>query len=919
MRRSLLTAALLSVWPLSDAQAEKLVADEWYQLEMRDQSERRVLQHKTLPGLVQIQRFKTELVAPDFASSHRTFRGTASLVVSGSLTHPFSTAVNDPIIRIGFFSHQALARAWQRLTATPLMLTEHELRQALPHPSFHWVQDASHDGVFAPDSKTKIQLETQFTNVRLQMRALPELLVMIDGYNLEDPSPEDLRKIIEDGGVVDFTAAATWAHSVLLERPDWPEAERKKLIQSLSGVLKKMRPPLAHGALARLNALTSIMQAVAKPQDLEELLSASENVAVLMTSVGLTYYDSVREETEFDLPIHQIKSLPSLQEFLKSFTHGLQGVRSHALAELVRLSFDPLDFRHAPKSAFTVSEVQKHAKELLEPLSALNVNQLMLHVGENTDKQLKLLNFYVNARHAPVIATLLHWLHKNPDHVDSLGKNAAAKLGVQIVPALLRTFLEPIDPREREISRTMLLALAPEAQRAAIDALRGTGVILEDEIDIAEAVKAFEVHEQKALNRKADLLEQSIFTKDPNPKDAVLRMNLLADLARGTPERIEGRAKEIFPLLALVAKQTMQSAPVHSERALSMFSTLPFGAYKNEAHTQLTLTKVGLLESQGKLRKAIKVLYKEAPRLDNPHLRLKYSELSRQVIRNAIHHGKYAIAGRTLKKAKDFLPEDDRFEILEQELFVSRYKIAFVLGAIAVFSMVVSGAYVAARRLNVALRSMLKRRRSGTKARVKSSAPANNLEATQLGGPPPDTNEEFDHEDDFEEGEAGQNPATDSEDSVAVSAPPRSFADDFADDFDDELDRMEEEFQGADEPDEPGLSPAPPDSPQEPPAESDPAASAQEPSENLQGEHLPVPESDTAPNDGVNPLEKVEDLEFDGEASLDQAPASTPALKNVDDLEFSDQVEEDGQVQVLNPPSEQEAPRSDEDKVPNAA
>lgn len=902
VRRTLLTAALLGLWPDRPANASKLVADEWYQLAQSEQNERRELKFKTLPGLVQIKRFKTELVAPDFASTYQTFRGSASLVVSGTLVHPFATSIRDPLLRIGFLSHEALERTWRRLTATPLMLTEHELRQALPEPSFHWVQDVSDQETYARGSETKLRLETRFTNIRLQMRALPELMVMIDGYSLEDPTPKDLINIIEHGGVVDFTAAASWAHSVLLERPEWPEPERKKIIKSISTVLRAMRPPLEHGALARLNALTAIINAVAKPRDLEELLGASENVAVLMTSVGLSYYDSVREETEFDLPIHQIKSLPSLQEFLQSFTHALQEVRGHALAELVRLSFDPLDFRDAPRSAFSVSEVQKHAKALLDPLSPLDVNQLMVHVADEPQKQLQLLNFYVDARHAPVIATLLHWLHENPKHVDTLGIKAAAQLGAQIVPALLRTFLEPMDPQERRISRKMLLALPVQAQASAINALRGTGVLLDQKVDIAGAIASFESHEREALNRKSDLLEQSIFEAPANANDAVLRMNLLADLARTTPERVEGRAKEIFALLRSVAKQTMQIAPVHSERALTMFSSLPFGAFKPEAEIQLTLTKVELLEAQGKLRKALDALHKADPALTHPRFKLKYSQLSRQVIRNAIDEGQYPVAGRTLKAARPRLPNDDRFDILAQELFFSRYKLAFILGSIAILSMILCGAYVTAKRVASIIQTRLSSMRR-PKPTPKRPALSGELEATQLGAmSPANTDAQPIDAEQKPLDDPGQTPATELQSAPEIAAPVRTIADDFADDFDDELDRMIEDEGASDSGRADGSEQANPASSKE--NEALPKEEIQAVKEAQAGgpaEETPVPPKplDQASQDNVNSAQgdpANDELAFSDEGSStqkdpvndEQAPSASEPPPMNDELRFED-------------------------------
>lgn len=801
VRRSILTAAALSILTPGKVRAQELVADEWSALSEDDQIERRDLKFKTLSNLVKIKDFKTTIIAPGFASTYRTYRGAATMVVSGKVTHPFSTTVRDPIIRLGFLSSEDLELAWRRLTVSPLMLTEHELKLPLPTPSFHWIQDASEEGVFEPGQDLEIRIETKFRDIRLQMRSLPELFVMLDEYSLDDPSPDDLIKIIKHGGVADYAAVTSWAHGMILERPDWPEKERKKLVRQIIETLSTMRPPLKHGDLQGLNALMAMLHVVAQPEDLEAILASNTNVGVLMTSVGLSYYDAVRDELQFDLPVHKIRSLPSLQEFLKSFKHALQEVRRDSIPELVRLAFDPLDFREAPKDTFQVSKVQSEAKQLLEPLTPVNVNQLMVTGIGQPETQKRLLEFFVQARHAPAISTLLHWLHENPEEVEDLGVDAARSMGPLIVPALLRAFLEPRDARERQIARSMLLAIPPEAQPSAVAALRGSGAMLGQDAGIQEAIDAFEHHETQVMARKADLLEQSIFGPEAHQQSAVRRMGMLSDLARSVPGRIEPRAKEIFKLLATVAEETAQSAPTHSARALSLFESLPFGSFKPQARIALILTEAHLLALEGKINKARSHLLKQDPELQSTKIRLRYSKLSRQVIRQSIDTGKFPRASRVVHQAKTHLPHDGRLEVLERELYIAKHKIAFILGGIAGFVTFLGSTYLFARWAAPRLVAWRRRRKrnAGATADGQRDARKVSLEATQydVAGPPPSASLLADEAlDDNSQDEAF---LEELDASRARGSDLEASDTSFEDDFDDELDEFGSQLDAAQE------------------------------------------------------------------------------------------------------------------------
>lgn len=718
VRLLFLAAWVLAVLLPHPASAQEMVAEGWSQMSEEDRVERRKLAFKTLPALVKIDDFQAVLLAHGFSSSYQSYKGPARLIVSGSLVHPFSTSVHDVLIRIGFFEKKDLKRAWRRIRISPLMLTEKELGTRMPSPSFQWVHEASPQGEFLPKKPKKLLLETKFRSLQVHMRHFPEVLVMLDEYQLDNPSVGDMIKIVEGGGVVDHAALAKWAHESSIEKPDWKRSERKRLIRAIVKKIRNIRPPLGQGDLHRINALMALINLAARPEDLESLLIMERSVDVLMTSAGLTYYDAVREENEIEIPIHKIRTLPSLQEFLRSFKLALNQVRGEAVPELVRLSYDPLDFRDAPSDKFKVSSVQAQAKRLLEPLHSRSVQELMLSVVDQPKTQRRLLQIYVDLRHAPAISTLLHWLHENPENLDSLGIKAASTMGAAIVPALLRRFVEPQDALERKIAKRMLLALPEATHPLAVAALRGSGAMLAQDATMRQAIKAFETHEDQVASRKADLLEESIFGETASTVSGVRRMSMLEDLSRTAPARIPPRHREIADLLRVVALQHVNHAPLHSEKALRLLESLPFEEHREFTRTIQILVKAQIARDAANSKKAEKIILQADSELDNPKLRLAYSDIVRDRIRSDIATGSYSQASRSIAQAKKLLPNDSRLEVLTHELFMERYWLTFVLSGLAASSSILTLSYLFARWAAAALR----RRRKGRRTRKTSQS-----------------------------------------------------------------------------------------------------------------------------------------------------------------------------------------------------
>src|SRR5690606_32949919 len=154
----------------------------------------------------------------------------------------------------------------------------------------------------------------------------------------------------------------------------------------------------------------------------ESLLKLERPRKILHTSALLSYYLAVREEAFLGLPVHGMRDLPAQSKLLEGPEAALQAPRAPALHHLLRLAFDPLDFRDAPAAmASTSASLSAQAANLLAPLTTTDVVGVLNACAEDTNVEHEVLRFYVDARHQPAVDHLVDWLTDHPESISDLG------------------------------------------------------------------------------------------------------------------------------------------------------------------------------------------------------------------------------------------------------------------------------------------------------------------------------------------------------------------------------------------------------------------------------------------------------------------------------------------------------------------
>ena len=680
--------------------------------QLEDQAlDSRILEGRVIPNLVQIEGLAVRFSAQGFEMTRERYEGPVTMNVSGTLKHPFDTPVRDIRIRLIFLPHGALERAWRRMMASPLLLTDKELAEALPRPWMSWARRAFEKNTVAPGEIIDLSRTTDYEELALNPMDLPGYLALLDGYELEEPTAQDLIKIVQNGGVMDLAAVARWAESSELDHTRFEPNAQKRLISTIIARLDKMRAPMGHGGLIRLHTLLSLTRILASPNDLERLLELERSMQILLTSAGLTYYDAVEDENHIELPIHSVRELPSLVEYMESYKLALQNIRRMSFPRLLELAFDPLDFRNASKeSGLRVSKVQAQAKGLLEPLAPVNVNEILNAASEDVDMQRDILNFYIRAQHAPAVVPMMRWLQDHPYELEGVGLNAARQIGQPVVPTLLRYYLEPIDAQQRQIARAMILELPPEAAQDVLNAIRGSGILINRDAKLESALDAFEERERMVYARQADELEAEALGPDAQNTSLSRRLRAIEQLARIAPDRLQTRSKEVIELLAHAAERLHQSSPTESARAMEMMENLPLGQASLDALDKLAMVRARNALQDENAKIARKILIEHDPDLRVRQIRQLYGDITYDSARQSIYFDQFQTARSLITDGEKKLPEDPRFRLLRDDLFLAEYWPALVMGGLFSLSAALTSSFLAARGLTTFVRKLAQRR-----------------------------------------------------------------------------------------------------------------------------------------------------------------------------------------------------------------
>jgi hypothetical protein len=644
------------------------------------------LQGTFLPGLVHPE-LTVRLVADGLVGAIGPVTTPARIIVHGHLGNSLRSPLEELRVHIVLLAPEDSARALHRLTAPPLTLTDADFSQPLPRPMASAGEDLGGLESLVGAGSAPFTATADLGDLELDPRGLPRYLATVDGFRLVAPSVEDATRILESGGTADLVALGDWARRIADGETELGGEERKQLLEVACDVLRSLRAPPALGDLHRVQTVLALMRAASDASDLQRLLELERPAKILMAGALLSYDSAGLEEALLELPVHGVHLLPGRSEYVHGYDAALQDLRRSALPQLLRLAFDPLDFRQAP-DGWPRAHVQPQAATLLRPLSATDVRALLDATDGHADMQRDILSFYVEVHHAPAAEPLFSWLAEHADDAADLGARAAAALPGPLIPVLIQNFVAPDSPRRRALARSLLLALPSEHTSAVKAAFASLGV--SGGVDVAASLEGYERMEHDRTSRRADALLRDLLTGSDDPLALPGRLRAAAQLAEVDGSRITVNADAVIAFLAQVAVALDSDAPSESARALEFLRTLPFGAKQDHARDAASVASARLALRRDDAAGALTAL-EDVSALDAAGTSVLGKALARRVDQ-LLATGDYGGASVVIDAFGPRSADPSLAEQLRQAVFWARWWPAFLLGG--AFALVMGGTLV---------------------------------------------------------------------------------------------------------------------------------------------------------------------------------------------------------------------------------
>ncbi len=643
------------------------------------------LEGHRIPTLIDHQDLTISLRADGLETARGDYETDAVLKLFGELRHPFDAKVVSVYVQLGLYPAAEVNRTWKRLSMPPLYATQTELNTPLPSPLAQLEADEPLLEVIEPHEDATLSTQLDLGEMTLRRHALPGYLALID-YQLQDPSPADVRLILQDGGGPDHAALAMWAQEHFDEPLPFTHDERAEIKRAVIGSYRRLRPLPGHGDFQRMHALTSLMRLLAERSDLEALLEIDRPVQILYTSALLSYDLALREEQELNLNVHSLHHIPSREDFLEAPSNVMKALRTPSLDVLTRLAFDSVDFRDAP-STMHVSPLQAQAANLLDPTRPTDVVPLLAEAAGDTAIQRGLLDFFVDARFGPVVESLVEWVLDHPEHQD-LGLRAMRDMPDVLVPVVAQRYADPQDPTRRPLLRSML-ELAPASYHAPIyELLRNMGLqaefapqVGEDPAFLRTILDAYEDMERTHAAENAKDMVEEIRSAGNETSDLMQGLRATVRLAHQAPYEIAENADELIAFHERAAWELEGEAALESLRAISQLRTLPWGPAREAAETAAIVMEARLEAREGNFEAAFEKLEHRDPSLAHPKVHEAYREALANELAQHLEQQRYVEAGHTLDRIERTLPGDFDVPALRRGLFWEQYKPAIVLAA----------------------------------------------------------------------------------------------------------------------------------------------------------------------------------------------------------------------------------------------
>jgi hypothetical protein len=553
----------------------------------------------------------------------------ATVGVRAKVHHDFDATVRELELGVALFEDADLELAWERLHTPPLQLSAAQIERKMP-TAIAAVQLIDEGEPFAREEDRALTLAEAFEGLRTP-HGTPSALVAVTAYTLEQPSERDVMRILAEGGAGDLGALAAWADVQSAEGiVPFDAPARARIFVVVDTRLRGLRAPPGFGDFQRINALTAMASVCAGPENLEGLLFLQRPMSILLSGTIVSYDDAVAEEDLLGVAVHGFRRMQSRSDASVQWEAALQRVRSVALDRLLRLAFDPLDFRGAPPSMRRHPTLQFAATQLLSPVATTDVGRVMTLSSEHPEQRAGIFRFYIEVAHAPVVEPLIDWLVLEPAQVGGLGVTAMTTMGDTMLPALLRRFGDFDASITERMVVWQLLAALPERYAPALAAACGSiGAELPVHPpgitpSIAELLQAIRSADELAQQQRVNELVARIRKDEDDRVSLRARVRDTKELAEVAPIRVVELADDIIALHIAAARELGIDGASEPRVILAQLRALPLGERHEDAARAAVLVEAELAEGQGDRAGALALIERHDPELVDAELRAGY-------------------------------------------------------------------------------------------------------------------------------------------------------------------------------------------------------------------------------------------------------------------------------------------------------
>lgn len=688
--------------------------------------------------------------------------------LTAAISHDFDSPVRDLELGVALLSAPELEFAWGRLHTPPLRLTTEEVERKLTYPLAVMTVPGD-DEPLAKATPREVSLRESFDALAIPHDGATQYLVAFSGYMLDAPSERDILRILADGGPADLAALARWA-AATAATPDTEVAltddARGRVMDALEAEIHRLRAPPAFGDFQRLNAITAVALVCARPVDLDRVLALQRPMTLLLSAAQVSYDAAAGEENILGVSVHGFRRLQSRSDSAVAWESTLARLRSAALDRLVRLAFDPIDFRDAPAHLRQRSVLNVQAAQLLEPLTTTSVERVLALVSDRPEMQRELLRFYVEVRYAAAVEPLVEWLVNNPRYLDDLGMSAVGEIGDRMLPVLMRRLDDPNATMTERTATWRLLAALPERHAAQLAELsRAMGVEMSSAADgaapsVATLLEGVREYDERVQRDRIEDLVHEVATVATGVPGLRAQLRAAARLAEAAPARAQSAADPIIALHVAAARALDGESPGERRAALRQLVGLPLGPRHADAERAAALVDAELAAARGEVDAALDMLVDFDPALEHTDARALYLEIANRRWDELVAAKAWDGADALLARAEATVPEEFDVETRAAELHERRQAplriVGMVVGAMLAIVLLVAlqvlGVFAAiGKKLHARWTAMRERGREREREHERDSDQDRDRDRDRDRDPDQDLDQDDEHEDDRED------------------------------------------------------------------------------------------------------------------------------------------------------------------------